>query len=213
LAVYIADSVIETKALELLSRYSINNDCELAFPIPIDLIIETELAYNNSVKDLGDSAILGAISPLEKTIYTNERSEEKFKQFPGLYQFTLGHEVGHRVLHLNDSNDQLKLSEDFPYPFICRDTGSKPIIEIQADKFAAEVLMPKELMQQIVSDRDIYNWPALYKLRDEIGVSISALNIRLQQMGLLYIPKGTRDIYRSEAHANGQQNLFTFLNK
>jgi Zn-dependent peptidase ImmA (M78 family) len=210
---YIPDCEIEAKALKLLYAYSSNHNWELAFPIPIDLIIDTELSYSNDVKDLGDPSILGAISPLEGKIYTNENSQDKFKQFPGLYEFTLGHEVGHWALHLNDGNGQLRLSEEFPYPFVCRDTGNKPVIEIQADKFAAEILMPKELIRQVVSSRDIYNWPALYKLREEIGVSISALKVRLQQMGLLYIPNGTKELYPSEAQANGQQSIFTFLNK
>jgi Zn-dependent peptidase ImmA (M78 family) len=205
---FIHENVIERKALELLASYSKNHSWEFSFPIPIDLIIDTELGYGNAVANLGDPLILGAISPLEQLIYTNEKSEERFQKYPGLYRFTLGHEVGHWALHLSGIDGQMKISEDFPYPFICRDTNNKPSIEIQADMFSAAILMPTDLVKETVSGRDIFSWPALYQLRDEWGVSISALKIRLEKLGLIYHCPETDRFFRSEAHANGQQSLF-----
>jgi glyoxylate utilization-related uncharacterized protein len=51
-------------------------------------------------------------------------------------------------------------------------------------------------------------WSNLYKLRDEMGVSISNLTNRLQEFDWIYIPKGTREIYPGKDAANGQQRLF-----
>lgn len=205
---FIHESVIERKALELLTIYSRNHSWHFSFPIPIDLIIELELGYDNAVADLGDPLILGAISPLENTIYTNERSEEQFEKYQGLYRFTLGHEVGHWALHLNGSEGQMKISEEFPYPFICRDTSTKPPIEKQADMFSSAILMPTDLVKESVAGRDIFSWSALYQLRDEWGVSVTALKIRLEKLGLLYHCQQTDQFFTSEARANGQQSLF-----
>jgi len=205
---FIPENTIERKALELLVSYSRNYDWDFTFPVPVELIIEAELAYENNVRDLGDPMILGAISPLEKSIYTNEKSEESFQKCPGLYRFTLAHEVGHWALHLNGIDEQLKISEDFPYPFICRDSASKPPIEKQADTFAAALLMPTDLVKNAVNARNILNWSALYELRSEWGVSISALKIRLEKLGLIYYCSESKKFFKTKAQSIGQQNLF-----
>ncbi|NES93431.1 ImmA/IrrE family metallo-endopeptidase, partial [Okeania sp. SIO2B9] len=37
--------------------------------------------------------------------------------------------------------------------------------------------------------KDLTKWSNLYKIKDELGVSISNLTYRLQEFGWIYIPK------------------------
>ncbi|MFM6397849.1 MAG: Zn peptidase, partial [Planktothrix sp.] len=47
--------------------------------------------------------------------------------------------------------------------------------------------------------RDLTQWRHLYKIKDELGVSISNLTNRLQELGWISIPKGERTIYPGKA--------------
>jgi Zn-dependent peptidase ImmA (M78 family) len=55
--------------------------------------------------------------------------------------------------------------------------------EIHANWFAAALLMPPAALRRAVADLDITRWRGRYALRDRCGVSISALNSRLRQLG------------------------------
>jgi hypothetical protein len=77
----------------------------------------------------------------------------------------------------------------------------------QANRYAATLLMPRALVRRAVEGQDLLRWPALYRLRDQFQVSISAMTIRLETMGLVYIAPDRR-IHRSKAEALGQTALF-----
>lgn len=203
---FIPDKRIEDKAYSLLKAFSKNQQWEISFPIPVELIIETELEYMNDLINFNDEGILGSISSKDKIIYTNDQKTDYFNKYPGTYEFTLAHEVGHWVLHLCAEDNQQKL-ENVLEVIVCR-SGSKAPEELQADKFAASLLMPENLVKETVKGRDIYSWTALYNLRDQWKVSITALKYRLEKLGLLYFDEDEGKFYRSKNHAQGQLNLF-----
>lgn len=204
---FIPPKIIEEKALNLLKKYSKNNDWTISFPIPIELIIETELEYSNSVENLGDDKILGAIDQCNKIIYTNENAQYKFDKYKGLYEFTLAHEVGHWDLHCNYLENQLQINK-ISLSLICRD-GDKDFKEQQANKYAAALLMPEYLVKEKLKDKDYLSWSVLYKIAEDWQVSISALKNRLETLNLLYYCEKTKTFYRSKENANGQQSLFS----
>ena len=202
---YISDSTIEQKSFELLSKYSKNFNWQLSFPIPIEMIIEKQLEYTlDTFKD--DKNILGAIDQVNKIIYTNENAMPHFDRYPGSFEFTLAHEVGHWDLHCDYNNNQLRIMNK-PVSMICR-AGAQDYREMQANKYAAAILMPENLVRETLKNVDFYNWQALYRLVEDWHVSITALKNRLEKLKLLYYDEESKIFYKDKTVASGQQTLF-----
>lgn len=196
---------IEDKAMQLLMFYSNNNSWDISFPIPVDLIIESELGYSDCVEDLGNEKVLGAIDQVNKIIYTNENAQGKFDKYKGLYEYTLAHEVGHWNLHCEYQEVQLTIN-DVSVSLICRD-GDNNFKELQANKYASALLMPEPIVRESLKNKDILNWPALYKIAEDWNVSISALKNRLEALNIFYYCEKTKTFYSSKSNANGQIGL------
>jgi hypothetical protein len=160
-------------------------------------------------------AIAARILPLQRCIEINEEILDKPQ---GFQESTLAHEIGHWVLHINheamgEPGDRplrdvnLALAE----PFVCR--GSREVnsplnnasvlesMEWQAQYFAGCLLMPRHILEQKRQGRDLTYWSHLYEMRDELGVSISNLVNRLQDLEWIYLDKKTRkrEIYPGKA--------------
>lgn len=80
-------------------------------------------------------------------------------------------------------------------------------IEWQAQYFASCLLMPRYILETKRRGRNLQNWPHLYAMADELGVTISNLTNRLQDLGWINIPKGSKQIYLGNSVPNGQQKL------
>ena len=81
--------------------------------------------------------------------------------------------------------------------------------EVQADMFAASLLMPKDIVSNAINElkqKGYVKFHELYKMADDFEVSISALTNRVKKLGLLYIKN--RIIYNSADEAIGQTKLF-----
>jgi hypothetical protein len=63
-------------------------------------------------------------------------------------------------------------------------------------------------LQEAAQRYDLTCWPDLYRLKDEAQVNISNLTTRLLRLGMIYIPKGSKTIYRSVDEFSGQKSLF-----
>lgn len=220
------------KASALLARYGKKVGAIVAPPVPVegiaDLLLELNLSWED-IADTDDAPVLAFIDAAQHTIRLNERRRAThFDPYNGLYEYTLGHEVGHYDLHvIKDSIEQAPLGlvqmEDTPQhaiqasaegwrptsQYLCRtkEAGQKPPREYQADLFASYLLMPEYLILPAARSVNLLNWPDLYELRKEFVVSITALTNRLNSLGLLYVAPN-RALYRSEAEANGQQRMF-----
>lgn len=202
---FIPDSTIEQKSFELLSKYSKNFNWHISFPIPIEMIIEKQLEYSLDTFS-EDKNILGAIDQTNKIIYTNENAVSYFKLCPGSFEFTLAHEVGHWDLHCDYNSNQLRIMNK-PVSLICR-ADDKDFKEIQANKYAAALLMPEYMVKETLNGVDYYNWPTLYNIAKDWHVSITALKKRLEKLKLLYFDEETQSFYESKIAASGQQTLF-----
>jgi Zn-dependent peptidase ImmA (M78 family) len=100
-------------------------------------------------------------------------------------RFTIAHEIGHLVLHLDDD---FHIDERFPIGF--RDEVSGLAVEpkeIEANQFAAELLMPLEWLAKDIQQLrlDFESEEALEELAERYGVSIQAMTIRLSSLGVL----------------------------
>jgi Zn-dependent peptidase ImmA (M78 family) len=111
-------------------------------PIPVEDIAEHFLGYAIDVTNEGlfsDPEFLGGIDFQTKRIYVNASIVEH----DGRYSFTVAHEIGHHILH---RDHYLKLSTELEQEILCREESDKPQIELEADRFAAALLMPHDLI-------------------------------------------------------------------
>lgn len=104
---------------------------------------------------------------------------------PNRQRFTIAHELGHVLLHRNRLEAAVLV--DKSRNFIARDTvsaaGTDPV-EIQANAFAAELLMPKKFVRQVLSEsaRDLQDDDYLISLAKRFRVSLAAFQYRLESM-------------------------------
>ena len=130
-----------------LTYFSANNENSITLPVPVEDIAEHYLGYQIDFVNEGlfsDPEILGGIDFDENKIYVNASVEDH----DGRYAFTIAHEIGHHVLH---RDTYLKENLDGEKEILCRDARNKPRIELEADRFAAALLMPAQSVRDILS--------------------------------------------------------------
>ena len=103
---------------------------------------------------------------------------------PNRRRFTMGHELGHYLLH----GKKAKVFVDAS-PVVFRDQASSDGMqsqEIAANSFAAELLMPEDAVRKYVEDKlvDVYDDATIRRLAARFGVSVQAITIRLIRLGL-----------------------------
>ncbi len=157
-----------------------------------------------------DGVIAAKIYPTRGEIYINN-AFPAIRDNSGLYQSTVAHEIGHWVLHINlDASESeiagvnsiqvgtidRALTEEV---FLCRGlAGDKTKVvnqktpeewrEWQAQYFASCLLMPLDKLEEARRGRNLTNWKHLGAIGDELGVTISNLRNRLQDLD--YLEKG-----------------------
>lgn len=181
--------------------------------VPIDEIIEFHYKLDiswESIDYMGqDGLVMAAIIPTRRKIIMNDSCKELFEEKIGTLNFTMAHELGHWVLHVEDKlNQQISfLFNDLNDAFYCRNLSKKPPEEYQADMFAGSLLMPRPIIEPLIDDlkrsRKIISFPDLYRVCDVFGVSISALKVRLHYLNLLYIDVNGK-IHKSKEEYSGQ---------
>ena len=154
----------------------------------VEILAEQVLGYDLEITGDGifqDPNILGGISFEQNTIYVNASVEAH----EGRYNFTLAHEIGHHVLH-KDLYLALYAGQD---GIMCREQAHKPLVERQADRFAAALLMPASVMRAASDDKvkpkHVTQAVELAReVQDSAGlehVSLSAVVNRLIDLGLV----------------------------
>lgn len=101
---------------------------------------------------------------------------------PNRQRFTMAHECGHLVLHKEAITKQVHVDKKFP--MLMRDSVSAAGVdemEIEANFFAAELLMPKELLMTALEDTpfDIDDEDVVGELARRFRVSPAAMRFRL----------------------------------
>ena len=217
---------IESKANEVLMQMQ-KEGWSYKWPFDASKVadfLEIRLVWDSISPD-NDGIIAAKIEPLKRLITINQCFHE-LQNNNGLQQSTIAHEIGHWVLHVNqDEADGIvrqlelplfcKASEEL---FLCRNISDKfsksnhktqeESREWQAQYFAGCLLMPKDILEKERKGRDLTNWKHLYAMRDELGVTISNLTNRLQDIGWIHIPKDSKQIYLGSSQTNGQKSLF-----
>jgi Zn-dependent peptidase ImmA (M78 family) len=177
---------IELAAETLLEEYRITSKRE-RFPILVENIAEQFLGYNIDITNEGlfsNPQLLGGISFETDTIFVNASIEDH----EGRYNFTIAHEIGHHVLHKEIFSNSLVSKNQI----LCREVSTKPLVEQQADRFAAALLMPrKDMIEASEGQKSSSIYEALkvaksVQVRLKINnVSISAIINRLKDLDLI----------------------------
>lgn len=104
-------------------------------------------------------------------------------------RFTIAHELGHLELHREMIESTVHVDKDFPanLPALKRDPKSAigtERVEIEANEFAAELLMPEALMVQALTGKqfDIEDDRPIEELAKKFRVSKQALQYRIRNL-------------------------------
>lgn len=104
-------------------------------------------------------------------------------------RFTLAHEIGHYCLHVDEQIDEDMFVDRLVFN---RDkSASKGEIknEIEANKFAAELLMPSQMLRnhiaRLYSNKDLEDDETISALANDFKVSTTAMGYRLGGLGLV----------------------------
>jgi Zn-dependent peptidase ImmA (M78 family) len=142
----LADSAIENAAETLLTDFFASVDRDVTVPVPVESIAEQYLGYRIEITDEGlfqDPDFLGGVDFQSHTIFVNTSVEAH----EGRYAFTIAHELGHHVLHKASFLSTESASDQ---KILCRSSAKRPMIEYQADRFAAALLMPSKPLKEAV---------------------------------------------------------------
>lgn len=164
---------IENLASSILSEFKINT-------APIDI---KKVAKNKGVTikpyDLGDNVSGMLLIKNGDGIISYNPTESVVRQ-----RFTIAHELGHFLLHKRTQD--IFVDKQFQVHF--RDENSatgQDIQELQANAFAAAILMPKELLVTEIKKHnfDLGDESAMKELAKLFNVSLQAMTFRMVNLG------------------------------
>jgi Zn-dependent peptidase ImmA (M78 family) len=199
---FISGAVFEARAAEIWQKDQLRPGFdveELVDRLGLSLLWE-------AVPDAEGGSVLGMLDPNNARIILNELHLEDFEANPGLHRYTVGHEIGHWLFHVDAARSgTLSLFEGGR--IWCRD-GSKDAAERQAEMFSARLLMPRDVLKEALPSGDWRGWPAVYALAETFVVSATAMMIRLEELRWAHRDESGKP--RSGlAPVPGQTELFT----
>jgi len=177
-----------------------------------------------------------ALLPETRTIIVNERHRPVFTEKPGLERFSVGHELGHWDLFEKDKDTRtgsLFGASDAEGMVHYRTAGGVPVKYVQGiwsnddryevlsflqrtydapsvasavERYASALLMPRRLLASALRGIDATKWRNLYPVSRLFGVTISALRVRMQRLGLVHVTD-EGSILRQTREGHAQQRL------
>ncbi len=166
-----------------------------------------------AIPDDNGMPVFARILPTGRLIELNENLAMLQENF-GLFQSTLGHEIGHWLLHINQDEargvtqqTELVFRKLFEQkPFLCRSTndeGSSNMqlsrqqqsVECQAQYFSSCLLMPSYKLLEVKEGRKLTELRHLSAMAQDLGVSISNLRHRLKDLGWIRTTAGSKQLY------------------
>jgi len=178
--------VIEAKAEEVLAQVpSWLWDGE-RLPVPVEDIADT--CFGLLVRDVEDmtsapgapqldagQALSGLLLASRGEIWVNAAEA---REWPPRRRFTIGHELGHWVLH-RAGQTALFCRHGMIEPETTR--PAPPVPEDEANRFAAALLMPEPLVCECAEELRLN----VRVLAARFGVSVAAMQVRLETLRLL----------------------------
>lgn len=151
---FLPEKRIEDQAQLLLDEWAEAHEATTEPPVPVDDILELHLELGFCLADLqaelGHPDVLGGIWFGDRMIKVDQSLDPSIQpRLLGRYRFTLAHEMGHWRLHrqhLMDDPSARSLFEANCEPAFVQRSSANPPEEIQANAFAACVLMPRQMI-------------------------------------------------------------------
>jgi hypothetical protein len=140
-----------------------------------------------------------------------DRSRLNHPTFPG---FDTKPAVVHRHAKKGDRTIEVlmrkAMTDDRAYKLLKKITEGQDAPEVKSavDRYQSALQMPLWLVREAAERFDLTKWPQLYRLAEEAEVTISNLVVRLQRLEMIFIPEGTKTIYKSKDEFTGQGSLF-----
>ena len=164
---------IEKRAEDILRRHKL-------YSIPIDPVVLANLegikVYNAKFSEDGLSGIISKRGK-DVTMLVSQGDP------PYRKRFTIAHELGHHYLHLEQDGEYIDNVVDlFRESDVENDNDplGERFKEVEANQFAAALLMPEELVREAYK-----NQGTLARLSMVFNVSEEAMGIRLQRLNLV----------------------------
>lgn len=177
---FLARAQIETRAAEVWRRWGL----EVGFDTEALLDdLGLGLLWEEIEEDPG-SRVLGALRPEAALVVLNENRIVELEASEGLRRFTLGHEIGHWLLHAADARAGT-LPIDPTGRTWCR-SGSPAQPERQAEMFAASLLAPEDRVRGSMPPARRGGWAEVYSLAESFRMTPTAMLIRLEELGLAH---------------------------
>lgn len=161
-----------TDARNLLAKLSITD-----VPTPLDMIANSlglKIFKDQSFED----SISGVFVPEKMAIIVNA-SHPEVRQ-----RFTIAHEIGHFILHYDPKNLDLFVDKSFAFYRNRKTSEGLDDNEKAANKFAAELLMPEEVLRKRVDTYgvDLFDEFSVSRLATAFNVSEQAMTLKLQSL-------------------------------
>lgn len=161
---------IERKAHQTLMEHGM-------YSIPVDpVVIANRLGIRVSNAVFSESSLSGMIAKRgdKKSLLVNSDDSIERKRF------TIAHELGHCILHLDNEGEFVDSKEDMFRTETNSPNGRRYHKEVEANEFAAALLMDAKRVREVWNDyKDIDNIARIFM------VSESAMDIRLKSLGLI----------------------------
>ena len=104
------------------------------------------------------------------------------KHHPNRQRFTIAHELGHHMLHMSLLNEGVHVDTVIYKRDAEAASGTDPY-EIEANQFAAELLMPEKTIRRLIPPHlDLNDDDQLSHIARAIGVSTAALSFRIRNV-------------------------------
>jgi len=146
---YLSLEEIEHRVEMILSLYSKKTGTPLKAPIPIEDILENYISFSLNCAEL-ENGVLGKTCTRTMQVFIDDSLDPGDNPDSiGRYRFTIAHEIGHFVLHWVLAKELRDLSwNQFS-------DAEKKRLDIQADYFAACLLMPKTLVFEYLEKEQV----------------------------------------------------------
>ncbi len=204
------EAAVEKLAWDTLIRYSTMSQLHPTLPVPTIRIAEDLFDFGilwEPIPEPQGRTILAGLVPTERLIVFNETRRPLFADTPFLENTVLAHEIGHWQLHVDQIALQHPLLDGFdrPFQFVCQ-RGGNSTEEREAHWFASHLLLPRNLLATYIAGTEIRSLFDMYRLRDQLNVTITVMRIALERMGRAYVDEEGA-VYPSKQEYNGQLRL------
>lgn len=100
---------------------------------------------------------------------------------PARQRFTIAHEIGHHMLHSTDTLHYDNIPLDVPPVVLYRSNNNSNYNEVEANAFAAELLMPDDVIEKVIQ----LGVEVIDELANIFKVSPDAMRYRLINLGYI----------------------------